>query len=63
MDFKITKIKIRLGIGQILKWEEIDGYIPKLFVPADIQIICESCFCRSYGVVRKVSRKFMKEKA
>ncbi|WP_409300703.1 DUF1284 domain-containing protein [Peribacillus sp. SCS-155] len=42
--------KLGLKIGQILKWEDIESVIHKHAVPSDIQIVCESCSWRSYGV-------------
>lgn len=42
--------KLGLNIGQILIWEEIESLIRKYIVPSDIQIVCESCSWRSYGV-------------
>jgi hypothetical protein len=42
--------KLGLEIGQILKWEEVETRIQKLAVPADIQLVCETCSWRSYGV-------------
>lgn len=42
--------KLGLKIGQILKWEDIESCIRKFVVPSDIQIVCETCSWRSYGV-------------
>jgi hypothetical protein len=42
--------KIGLKIGQILNWEQIESCIRKNIVPSDIQIVCETCFWRSYRV-------------
>lgn len=42
--------KLGLKIGQILIWEDIESLIRKYIVPSDIQIVCESCSWRSYGV-------------
>jgi hypothetical protein len=42
--------KIGLKIGQILKWTDIESSIQKHVVPSDIQIVCETCSWRSYGV-------------
>ncbi|WLD93900.1 DUF1284 domain-containing protein [Alkalihalobacillus sp. AL-G] len=42
--------KLGLGIGQILKWEEIESCIRKHVVSSDIQSVCENCSWRSYGV-------------
>ena len=42
--------KMGLKFGQILNWEQIESCIRKYIVPSDIQIVCETCFWRSYGV-------------
>ncbi|MEH7155274.1 DUF1284 domain-containing protein [Neobacillus drentensis] len=42
--------KIGLKIGQILNWGDIESCIRKFVVPSDIQILCETCSWRSYGV-------------
>ncbi|NWQ42592.1 DUF1284 domain-containing protein [Bacillus sp. EB106-08-02-XG196] len=42
--------RMGLKIGQILKWEDIESGIRNFVVPADIQIVCETCSWRSYGV-------------
>jgi uncharacterized protein len=42
--------RMDLHIGQILKWEDIEDRIKRHVVPADIQIVCETCHWRSYGV-------------
>jgi hypothetical protein len=42
--------KLGLKVGQILKWEEIESCIRELIVPSDIQVVCETCSWRSYGV-------------
>lgn len=42
--------KLGLRIGQVLSWEEIEGCIRRSVVPSDIQIVCETCSWRSYGV-------------
>lgn len=42
--------KVGLRVGQILSWEEIELHIQKYVVPADIEIVCESCSWRTYGV-------------
>lgn len=39
-----------IKIGQILKWEDIESCIRNFVVPADIQIVYETCSWRSYGV-------------
>lgn len=42
--------KLGLKVGQILKWEEIESCIKVLILPSDIQVVCETCSWRSYGV-------------
>ncbi|MDV2888119.1 DUF1284 domain-containing protein, partial [Alkalihalophilus pseudofirmus] len=42
--------KMGLEIGQILMWEEIVSRIRKFVVPSDIQMVCETCSWRSYGI-------------
>ncbi|KAB2334520.1 DUF1284 domain-containing protein [Cytobacillus depressus] len=42
--------KLGLKIGQILQWKNIESHIRKFVVPSDIQIVCETCSWRSYGV-------------
>ncbi len=42
--------KMGLEIGQILMWEEIESRIRKFVVPSDIQMVCETCSWRSYGI-------------
>ncbi|MFT4416660.1 DUF1284 domain-containing protein [Fredinandcohnia humi] len=42
--------KMGLKIGQILRWKEIELRVQKYVVPSDIQIVCETCSWRSYGV-------------
>ncbi|MCI2256392.1 DUF1284 domain-containing protein [Domibacillus sp. PGB-M46] len=42
--------KMGLKIGQILSWKDIESYIQKFVVPSDVQVICETCAWRSYGV-------------
>lgn len=48
-DAEILK-KLNLEIGQILTWEEIESHILKHITPSHIQIVCENCSWRSYGV-------------
>ena len=45
--------KMGLTIGQILNWEDIESRIKKFVVPSDIQVICETCSWRSYGVCQE----------
>lgn len=42
--------RLGLRIGQIVNWEEIESVIRKNIVPTDIQMVCETCSWRSYGV-------------
>lgn len=48
-DAAILK-KMKLEIGQVLSWEDIVTHVQKNVVPSDIQIVCETCSWRSYGV-------------
>ncbi|PLT29786.1 DUF1284 domain-containing protein [Peribacillus deserti] len=49
--------KLGLKIGQILSWEKIESLIRTYIVPSDIQVICESCSWRSYGVCEEGIRE------
>ena len=42
--------KLGLNIGQILKWKDIEDAIRKNVVPSDIEVVCETCSWRSFGV-------------
>jgi uncharacterized protein len=42
--------RMDLHIGEILKWEDIEARIKRHVVPTDIQIVCETCHWRTYGV-------------
>lgn len=42
--------KMKLEIGQVLSWEDIVSHVQKYVMPSDIQIVCETCSWRSYGV-------------
>jgi uncharacterized protein len=42
--------KLDLNIGQILKWKDIEDAIRKNVVPSDIEVVCETCSWRSFGV-------------
>jgi hypothetical protein len=44
--------KLGIQIGQTLTWEEIESRIQKFATPEDIDILCESCTWRSYGVCK-----------
>jgi len=48
-DAAILK-KMMLEIGQVLSWEDIVSHVQKYVIPSDIQIVCETCSWRSYGV-------------
>lgn len=43
-------MKMKIEIGQVLSWEDIVSHVQKYVVPSDIQIVCETCSWRSYGV-------------
>lgn len=43
-------MKIGIQSGQILQWSDIETAIRNHAVPADIQVVCETCSWRSYGV-------------
>ncbi|MCM3766686.1 DUF1284 domain-containing protein [Neobacillus niacini] len=49
--------KMGLRIGQVLSWEEIEACICNSVVPSDIQIVCETCSWRSYGVCEEGIRE------
>ncbi|MFJ5717589.1 DUF1284 domain-containing protein [Neobacillus sp. NPDC093127] len=49
--------KMNLKIGQILKWDDIESRIRKHVVPSDIQVVCEACSWRSYGVCEEGIRE------
>ncbi|MCE4049372.1 MULTISPECIES: DUF1284 domain-containing protein [Bacillaceae] len=48
-DAAILK-KLGLQIGEILQWRNIEAAVRNRTVPADIQVVCETCSWRSYGV-------------
>lgn len=54
--------KLGLNIGQILVWEDIESLIRKYIVPSDIQIVCESCSWRSYGVCEEGMKEIIEGK-
>ncbi|MGZ4159990.1 MAG: DUF1284 domain-containing protein [Neobacillus sp.] len=54
--------KLGLKIGQILNWEDIESIIRKYIVPSDIQIVCESCSWRSYGVCEEGIQEILEGK-
>ncbi|MFF2447379.1 DUF1284 domain-containing protein [Neobacillus sp. NPDC058068] len=49
--------KLNLRIGQILIWDDIESRIRKHVVPSDIQVVCETCSWRSYGVCEEGIRE------
>ncbi|MFB6465442.1 DUF1284 domain-containing protein [Cytobacillus sp. Hz8] len=54
--------KLGLKIGQIMQWKDIESLIRKSTVPTDIQIICESCSWRSYGICEEGVQDILEEK-
>jgi hypothetical protein len=42
--------KMELKIGQILTWEDIESRIKSHVTRLDLQVVCETCSWRSYGV-------------
>jgi uncharacterized protein len=54
--------KLGLKIGQILHWKDIESCIRKYVVPSDIQIVCETCSWRSYGVCEEGIQEIHKGK-
>lgn len=51
--------KLGLKTGQIVQWLEIEALISEHIVPSDIQIVCESCFWRTYGVCEEGIRDIL----
>ncbi|RBW68346.1 DUF1284 domain-containing protein [Bacillus taeanensis] len=54
--------KLGLKIGQILKWEDIESHIRNHVVPSDIQVVCETCSWRSYGVCEEGMQEIIEGK-
>lgn len=54
--------KMGLNIGQILNWEDIESRIRKHVTSSDIQIVCESCSWRSYGVCEEGIQEILEGK-
>jgi uncharacterized protein len=54
--------RMDLHIGQILKWEDIEDRIKRHVVPTDIQIVCETCHWRTYGVCEEGIQEILDEK-
>lgn len=52
--------KMGLEIGQILSWEDILSHIQKYVVPTDIQIVCDTCSWRTYGVCEEGVQEILK---
>lgn len=51
--------KLGLKVGQVLTWKEIEAQIKKQALPKDIQIYCESCSWRSYGVCEEGIKRIL----
>lgn len=54
--------KLGLKFDQILIWKDIESLIQKYIVPSDIQIMCESCSWRSYGVCEEGIKEILEGK-
>jgi hypothetical protein len=54
--------KLDLKIGQILYWEDIESRIRKYVTPSDIQLVCETCSWRSYGVCEEGIQEILEGK-
>lgn len=54
--------KLGLKIGAILSWEDIEAVIRKHVIPSDIQIVCEPCSWRSYGVCEEGIQEMLEGK-
>lgn len=54
--------KIGLEIGQIINWQDIVLHIQKNVVPSDIQVVCETCSWRSYGVCEEGVQEILEGK-
>ena len=52
--------KLGLKIGQILKWKDIEDAIRKSVVPSDIEVVCETCSWRSFGVCEEGIQNILK---
>ncbi|AKO93318.1 DUF1284 domain-containing protein [Priestia filamentosa] len=60
-DAEVLK-KMKLEIGQILKWEDIESRIQKHVNPFDIQDICKNCSWRFYGVCEQGIQEILEGK-
>lgn len=60
-DSAILK-KLKLEIGQILTWEDIESRIKKYIIPSDIKTVCETCTWRSYGVCEEGVQEILEGK-
>lgn len=54
--------KLGLKFDQILIWKDIESLIQKYIVSSDIQIVCESCSWRSYGVCEEGIKEILEGK-
>lgn len=45
--------KMKLKVGDILTWKDIEDHIQKHINPSDILHVCETCSWRSYGVCQE----------
>jgi uncharacterized protein len=54
--------KMELEIGQILKWEDMESRIRKHVTASDIQVVCETCSWRSYGVCEEGIQEILEGK-
>jgi uncharacterized protein len=54
--------KMGLKIGQILSWQDIESCVRKFVIPSDIQIVCETCSWRSYGVCEEGIQEILEGK-
>lgn len=54
--------KLGLEIGQTLLWQEIESLIQMHVHPSDIQVVCESCSWRTYGVCEEGIRDIIEGK-
>lgn len=59
-----TAILAKMGLktGQILKWEDIESCIRQFVVPSDIQVVCETCSWRTYGVCEEGVQEILERK-
>lgn len=60
-DSDILK-KLKLEIGQMLTWEDIESKIVKYTKPSDIKMVCATCSWRSYGVCEEGVQEILEGK-